>query len=91
MEVADTDRLALVGELDATLDETRVQLTGEALALWHNSRRLNPTLWERLSGVWQIPLITALLGLIGIGARRLWPHVLAFLREDQPLDLRLRE
>lgn len=90
VDVADTDSLVIVGEFDATLDETRVQLTGEAMALWHNSRRLNPTLWERLSGLWQIPLITALVGLIGLGARWLWPHVLAFLREDRPLDLRLR-
>jgi hypothetical protein len=83
--LADTDDILVVGDFEATYDDRSIQLSGTADALWQNNRRLNPTLWERLSGLWQIPFLTAFLAVLAFIARRFIPAIAAFLGRDQRL------
>jgi hypothetical protein len=76
------------GEFYSTMEEETVKVEGTADFVWLNGKRLNPTLWERLALGWQIPLITALAGLIGLLVRSQWPRIAEIMQTDSRLNIR---
>lgn len=72
------DDLFLTGDIRASFDGKKLEVYGLAKAAWLNSRRVNPTVWERMDG-WQLPFVSALLGALGLFARWLWPKLSNFM------------
>ena len=80
MEISVDDDLFVVGNFRARYDADRLEVDGEAKAIWINNIRMNPTIWERLDG-WQLPLITALFGMIGLLSKWLLPRIFLFVND----------
>lgn len=80
------DDLFIVADTIVSYEPTYLEVRGTATAIWLNNRRLNATLWERLGEGWQIAIITAIAGLLGLLISKSVPLFLNFIREDKSLE-----
>jgi len=90
ISVRTTSEFGAIGQFDGVQGEQSIRFDGTAQYLWLEGRRLNPTPWERLSIVWQVPLAGSLLTVIGLLARHLWPMIWGFIGRNPSTKHRLR-
>lgn len=85
IEIRRDQQLIVLGDLRGGYGEDgTLRISGDARAAWLESRRLNPTKWERLPTEMQIFVLTSFVAMLA-GVANLWRKLFTRLRDPAPL------